>query len=228
MKKESFWNMLEQTEPDIIIASETWLHQGILEREVLPENYRFVARRDRLKSAHRGVAVIAKSGLEGVEVGTPSDTEFVAESFTCKYLKKPLIVGSLYRPPGNNQKYAEDLCRTISSLSALYRDSTIWIGGDANLPDIEWDTTSIKGNRYTIPINNTIINTMFDAGCEQVVNFATRAVNTLDLFFTNRPSLVNKCLPLPGLSDHDIVLVDTNITPARQNLLKDLFIYGRK
>jgi hypothetical protein len=29
--------MLEQTEPDIIIASETWLHQGILEREVLPE-----------------------------------------------------------------------------------------------------------------------------------------------------------------------------------------------
>jgi hypothetical protein len=35
--------MLEQTEPDIIIAFETWLHQGILEREVLPENYRFVA-----------------------------------------------------------------------------------------------------------------------------------------------------------------------------------------
>jgi exonuclease III len=53
--------MLEQTEPDIIIASETWLHQGILEREVLPENYRFVARRDRSKSAHGGVAVITKS-----------------------------------------------------------------------------------------------------------------------------------------------------------------------
>ena len=228
MKKESFWNMLEQTEPDIIIASETWLHQGILEREVLPENYRFVARRDRLKSAHRRVAVIAKSDLEGVEVGTPSDTEFVAASFTCKYLKKPLIVGSLYRPPGNNQKYAEDLCRTISSLSALYRDSTIWIGGDANLPDIEWDTTSIKGNRYTIPINNTIINTMFDAGCEQVVNFATKAVNTLDLFFTNRPSLVNKCLPLPGLSDHDIVLVDTNITPARQKPLKRVIYLWKK
>jgi hypothetical protein len=51
---------------DVVIASETWLHQGILEREVLPENYRFVARRDRLKSAHRGVAVIAKSDLEGV------------------------------------------------------------------------------------------------------------------------------------------------------------------
>jgi hypothetical protein len=38
----------------------------VLEREVLPENYRFVARRDRLKSAHGGVAVNAKSDLEGV------------------------------------------------------------------------------------------------------------------------------------------------------------------
>jgi hypothetical protein len=40
---------------------------------------------------------------------------------SCKYLKKPLIVGSLYRPPGINQKYAEDLCGTISSLSAMFR-----------------------------------------------------------------------------------------------------------
>jgi exonuclease III len=69
--------MLEQTEPDIIIASETWLHQGILEREVLPEHYCYVARRDKLKSAHGGVAVIAKSDIEGVEVDTPRDTEFV-------------------------------------------------------------------------------------------------------------------------------------------------------
>ena len=69
---------------------------------------------------------------------------------------------------------------------------------------------------------------MFDAGCEQVVNFATKAVNTLDLFFTNRPSLVNKCLPLPGLSDHDIVLVDTNITPARQKPLKRVIYLWKK
>jgi hypothetical protein len=69
---------------------------------------------------------------------------------------------------------------------------------------------------------------MFDAGCDQVVNFATRAVNTLDLFFIKRPSLVSKCLPLPGLSDHDIVLVDTNITPARQKPLKRLIYLWKK
>ena len=131
----------------------------------------------------------------------------------------------------DRQKITKNMPKIFVKLfrvSTLYPDSTIWIGGDANLPGIEWDTTSIKGNRYTIPINNTIINTMFDAGCEQVVNFATRAVNTLNLFFTHRPSLVNKCLPLPGLSDHDIVLVDTNITPARQKPLKRLIYLWKK
>ena len=55
-----------------------------------------------------------------------------------------------------------------------------------------------------------------------------QGVNTLNLFFTNRPSLVNKCLPLPGLSDHDIVLVDTNITPASQKPLKRLIYLWKK
>ena len=48
-KRESLWNMLTYTEPDILLASETWLHPGISEKEVLPDNYRFVARKDRHK-----------------------------------------------------------------------------------------------------------------------------------------------------------------------------------
>ena len=91
--------MLEYTEPDIIITSETWLHPGIAEKEVLPDNYRFVARKDRKSDPHGGVAIIAKSDIEGVELDLDTNTEFVAASFSCKDLKKPLIVGSLYRPP---------------------------------------------------------------------------------------------------------------------------------
>ena len=34
----------------------------------------------------------------------------------------------------------------------------------------------------------------------------------LDLFLTNRPSLVNRCEPLPGLGDHEIVYIDTDIS----------------
>ena len=46
-KREAFWALLEQSDPDIILATETWLTPCIAEREVLPDNYRFVSRRDR-------------------------------------------------------------------------------------------------------------------------------------------------------------------------------------
>jgi hypothetical protein len=39
-----------------------------------------------------------------------------------------------------------------------------------------------------------------------------RHENTLDLFLTNRPSVVNRCEPLPGLGDHEIVYIDTDIS----------------
>jgi hypothetical protein len=44
----------------------------------------------------------------------------------------------------------------------------------------------------------------------------SRGQNFLDVFITNRPSLINKSTPLPSLSDHDMVFVDSNIMPARQ------------
>ena len=53
-----------------------------------------------------------------------------------------------------------------------------------------------------------------------MVNFPTRINNILDVFCTNRPSLVDRCAPIPGLSDHDIVLADTNVLPARQKPVK--------
>lgn len=43
---------------------------------------------------------------------------------------------------------------------------------------------------------------------EQIVSFPTRKDHVLDLFMTNRPSLVNRCEPLPGIVDHDIVYID--------------------
>lgn len=47
-----------------------------------------------------------------------------------------------------------------------------------------------------------------DSNLEQIVSFPTRKDHVLDLFMTNRPSLVNRCEPLPGIVDHDIVFID--------------------
>ena len=220
--------VLEETNQDIILASETWLHPGIHDCEVLPDNYRFIAHDDRPNDPHGGVAIIAHRELEGVQVNLPTDPEFVAASFTCKHSKKPLITGALYRPPSSDVEYMESLCSTISSLSNMYPGSVIWISGDANLPDIEWETTSIVDHHNPVQVNTLFNNTVMDIASEQIVDFPTRGHNLLDIFVTNRPSLLNKCTPLPGLSDHAIVLVDSNITPARQKPPKRLIHLGKK
>ena len=148
--------MLEYTGPDITLASTTWLQPGITEREILPPEFRFVDRKDRLKYAHGGFAIIARSNVDGVEIDIQTSTEFVDPDIygICRRLIpfEPLINGSLYRPPNNETEYTEELCQAITDLSTDHSQSTIWIGGDANLPDIDWSNSSITGNNYCISI----------------------------------------------------------------------------
>lgn len=54
-----------------------------------------------------------------------------------------------------------------------------------------------------------------ESGLEQLVHTPTRGDKILDLFFTNNPSLVQRCKVIPGEGDHDSVLVDALIQPLR-------------
>ena len=47
----------------------------------------------------------------------------------------------------------------------------------------------------------------------KLVNFPTHSENIVDDVFTNQPSFVNCCTVVPGVSDHDAVLI-TFITEA--------------
>ena len=52
----------------------------------------------------------------------------------------------------------------------------------------------------------------------------------LDIFLTKRPSLVDKCKPIPGVSDHDIVFVEASTRaaktkPTQQNILLWKHVY---
>ena len=60
---------------------------------------------------------------------------------------------------------------------------------------------------------------------EQIVDFPTRLDNILHLVFTTHPSLVNKCKPLPGIGDNDIVLIETSIDVTRSKTPGYIYIY---
>ena len=54
----------------------------------------------------------------------------------------------------------------------------------------------------------------------QLVNFPTRESNILDVVFTNRPSLIKCCTNIPGISDHDAVLVSFHIEMTQKDTMK--------
>jgi hypothetical protein len=126
-----------------------------------------------------------------------------------------LILISAYRPTNINTDYSERLASEIESITSKNKKSVVWIGGDFNLPDIDWKTCAIQSNRYLVKINERFIEMLNNCGMEQVVDEPTREKNVLDLFFTNRPSLIAKASILPGISDHEIVSVGSYVTAPR-------------
>ena len=56
-----------------------------------------------------------------------------------------------------------------------------------------------------------MIDCIQECGFSQVINFPTRRNNILDIFFINRPLLIRKCHSLPGISDHEIIYLESSV-----------------
>ena len=145
-KRASFWKLLEKVQPDVVLGNETWMNATMTDGEMLPPTYRFAARRDRPENPHGGVVIVTKSTLQTSEIQVSGDTELVAASIETR--TKPVIVCSLYRPPDNNTDYSDRMCTAIAAIHAKHKRQVIWIGGDANLPDICWENETVTGHSY--------------------------------------------------------------------------------
>ena len=97
----------------------------IAEQEVLLESYYFVARKYHPNSSHGGVAIFAKHDLEASEIDVQATTELVATPFTCKDMKKPVIVCSFYRPTDNKFEYSHELCNTVKDIHSRFGDHVL-------------------------------------------------------------------------------------------------------
>ena len=68
-------------------------------------------------------------------------------------------------------------------------------------------TTSYDCHEVVL-IQKAVIEAFNDCLLEQMVTSPTRCQNILDLFLTSNPTLIDKTIVLPGLSDHGIVQVE--------------------
>ena len=120
----------------------------------------------------------------------------------------PTAICSFYRPPDQDIEYLDQFCEQIKYVKECYKPSHIIIGGDFNLPSINWEQHSVPTGIPNRKQCSLLVDSILDLGMKQMVEKETRGKNTLDLFITDRPSLVQKVTTGPGLSDHRTVIVD--------------------
>ena len=99
----------------------------------------------------------------------------------------------------------------------------LWIAGDINLLDIDWSNSSISGHSYSLNINHTFLDFISDNALTQINSIPTRGPNILDIFVTDRPSLVESCDAVSGISDHKALLAKSLVTaclshPSKRNI----------
>ncbi len=166
------------------------------------------------------------SSLDSQQLDVNTDVELIAVKIVNNY--HPIILVAVYRPPANDQPYMDELSSAITRICKAHPTSPIWICGDTNLPDIDWETTQIVSHQYRVAINETFLDTLADCGLDQVVNFPTRGDNVLDIIATNRPSLVSRCEGMPGLSDHDTVFLELNTKATRRKQVRrKIFLWNK-
>ena len=175
-------------------------------------------RRDR-PSRGGGVMIAVKKSLSAEDVSISKNTECIFCKINLQE-KKPMIIGSVYRPPGYSIDESQCVTNEIYQIVKKFPRAVYWFGGDFNLPDINWKAQSIQDNNYSKAINSSFLEMAQDLGHEQINDHPTRGPNVLDLLFTNRPGLIKHCSLLPGLGDHEIIKIVSLFKPIRKKPTK--------
>ena len=109
-----------------------------------------------------------------------------------------------------------------------HTQSHTWLTGDLNLPDIMWENGSVNDGSQYRKHHQHFLDFLISASLSQMVQTPTRGENTLDLFATNNYTLVTRCHTIPGMSDHDCVLVESGLRSKKFRVRRGTFLVWKK
>ena len=209
-KKGAWAHLLEGARPDIVIATETWLDNTITNNE-LEMPHHTVYRRDRTSGPGGGVMIAVASNIRSSVIRTTTTAEILWVKLSCQG-QRNLIIGAFYRPRVSDKTSIPELFSTMDNLSTR-RAYDIFLGGDFNLPGLDWRSLSLKPNCPYPQVHREFLELTNTYELKQLVEDPTRFCpsNTLDLMLTNIPLRANKTTIIPGISDHDIPLVELQL-----------------
>ena len=233
-KKGQFQHLIGSTVPDIVVTTETWLkpEQGNGE---IGEPGRFsvdytIHRRDRPgKNKGGGVFIAVKNDLRSTrceKLEPEENCELAWVKVRVSGEKAPYI-GAYYRP---NIKDSESLAAMTSSITNLtnHTQSHTWLTGDFDLLDIMWENGSVKDGSQYRKHHQDFLDFLVSASLSQMVQTPTRGEKSLDFFATSNDTLVTRCDTIPGMSDHDCVLVESRLLPKKFRVRRATFPVWKK
>ena len=211
--------------PDIILGNESWLHPDIKNNEIFPDNYN-IFREDRLTDNHGGVFHAIKKDVVAHRDDLNTDCEIIWTQ--CQIQNKglkSLFLASFYRPSMNDMHSLQELDLSSFKLGNRLNSNNVIIAGDVYAPDLKWsnpDATSHSSN------SERLLDIIDEHGFTQMVKDPTRKDNILDIVLTNNVEIIiNNVRVTPGISDHDMVLFEVNLTCRKKRPVKRK-IYIRK
>ena len=106
----------------------------------------------------------------------------------------------------------ENFTETVEGIRRQHIEYAVWIGGDCNLGDINWDTHTVMPFCSQAKLTQSIHDLVEDQSLTQMVDLPTRKERKLDLFLTENTTLVNMVITLPPqqVMDHSIAFVDVD------------------
>ena len=211
--------------PTMILITESWLTDEILDAEVSVPNYIFLRADRDCSRTHGGCAAWVRSDLSPELVVSRSNAWVETLIFKINIMNS--IVVLQYRPPDcSNEKFEDALkvCKEAieDTTSGDSKIRNILDFGDYNFPTIKWPSRNVYVHEKRERVNQAaekkqaemFLNFQDEYFMDNVIETATRGENILDLISTNNPDLIlcYKVTVNKKLSDHNTIEIRFNFT----------------
>ena len=123
-------------------------------------------------------------------------------------------LASFHKPPNTTSQSLEALASSYNKLITLHKRSShnIIIGGDLNLPGIDWKTW--QTNCTSKSQHEVLLDFLLNNSLSQLISQATRPTSNSvhDPLITSSPNIIENIQTVPGISDHLAIIFDASLT----------------
>ena len=222
-KRAAFAELVHSSDPHIIVGTESWLNPSIKNSECFPENYT-VYRKDRERGKAGGVFIAVRNDLISTHlISLDVDCELIWISLQMVNSKQ-IHIGCFYRPPSKGSDPIKKLRESLSRID-FSKNPIVWVGGDFNVPDIDWSNLCRKPEHHCVypqELTTELLDLIHDFSLTQLAyepnhNQKTRSGNVrniLDLLLVTNPGCFAPIVTKAGISDHFNMIAEVSLRPV--------------